>query len=84
MEMRPRFSALSLVFNSYHLGKNKVDPSHFSDTISRLDRAPERLLFIDDTGVHCETARRMGMKAMQFIDRNLFLKEIERFCPILL
>jgi putative hydrolase of the HAD superfamily len=78
------FKWFDAVFNSYHYGKSKVDPTHFSDTISRLNRAPERLLFVDDSAAHCETAGKMGMKAIQFIDRNLFLKEIERFCPILL
>jgi len=78
------FKWFDVVFNSYHLGKSKVDPSHFSDTISRLDRAPQKLLFVDDTAAHCETARKMGMNTIQFIDRDLFLKEVERFCPILL
>jgi putative hydrolase of the HAD superfamily len=78
------FKYFDIVFNSYHLGKSKIDPSHFSDTACRLDRAPERLLFVDDTGGHCKTARTTGMKAIHFTDRYLFLKEIERFCPVLL
>jgi putative hydrolase of the HAD superfamily len=77
------FKLFDVVFNSYHLGKSKVDPSHFADTISRLDAAPERLLFVDDTGAHCETARMEGMKAIQFIDRDSFVKEIKTFCPFL-
>jgi putative hydrolase of the HAD superfamily len=76
------FKYFDIVFNSYHLGKSKMDPSHFSDTISRLNRAPERLLFVDDTELHCETARTMGMNAIHFIDRDLLLKEIEDFCLI--
>lgn len=77
------FKLFDVVFNSYHLGKSKVDPSHFADTISRLDAAPERLLFVDDTGAHCETARKMGLKAIQFIDQDSFLKELRRFFPFL-
>jgi putative hydrolase of the HAD superfamily len=76
------FKYFDVVFNSYHLGKSKMDPSHFSDTISRLNRAPERLLFVDDTELHCETARKTDMKAIHFIDRDLFIKEIEGFCLI--
>jgi putative hydrolase of the HAD superfamily len=75
------FKCFDIVFNSYHLGKSKADPSHFSDTILRLGCAPERLLFIDDNGAHCETARKTGMKAIRFIGRGTFLKEIARFCP---
>jgi putative hydrolase of the HAD superfamily len=71
-----------IVFNSYYLGKSKIDPSHFSDTISRLDRAPETLLFVDDAEAHCERARKAGMKAIHFIDRDLFVKEIARYCPV--
>jgi len=77
------FKLFDVVFNSYHLGKSKVDPSHFADTISRLDAAPERLLFVDDTGAHCETALMAGIKAIQFIDQDSFLKEIRCFFPFL-
>jgi len=77
------FKFFDVVFNSYHLGKSKVDPTHFSDTVSRLNTAPERLLFVDDTGAHCKTARMEGMKAIQFIDRISFMKEIRCFCPFL-
>jgi putative hydrolase of the HAD superfamily len=73
------FKQFDVVFNSYHLGKSKIDPSHFADTISRLDAAPEWLLFVDDTGEHCETARKMGLKAIHFIDRDSFMKEMRCF-----
>jgi FMN phosphatase YigB (HAD superfamily) len=75
------FKYFDVVFNSYHLGKSKVDPSHFSDTISRLDKAPERLLFVDDSEEHCETARKAGMKAIRFVGRDPFLKDLAQFCP---
>ena len=77
------FKLFDVVFNSYHLRKSKVDPSHFADTISRLDAAPERLLFVDDTGAHCEAARVAGMKAIQFIDRSSFIKEMICFFSFL-
>lgn len=77
------FKRFDSVFNSYHLGKSKGDPSHFSDNISRLGRAPERLLFVDDTAAHCETAQKMGMNTIQFVDRDSFIKELTCFCPFL-
>jgi putative hydrolase of the HAD superfamily len=76
------FKYFDIVFNSYHLGKSKMDPSHFSDIITHLNCAPERLLFVDDTEAHCVTARGMGIKAIQFIDRPSFLEAIFCFCPI--
>ena len=77
------FKLFDVVFNSYHLGKSKADPTHFTDTISRLGSTPEKLLFIDDTGAHCETARRAGIHAIHYIDRDSFLKEIRCFFPCL-
>jgi len=77
------FKLFDVIYNSYHLGKSKVDPSHFADTLSRLDKAPERLLFVDDTKAHCETARKTGIHAINFVDRESFLKEIRRFFPFL-
>ncbi|MCX5812678.1 MAG: HAD-IA family hydrolase [Proteobacteria bacterium] len=76
------FKYFDFVFNSYNLRKSKMDPSHFSDIITRLNCAPERLLFVDDTEAHCVTARKKGMKAIQFIDRPSFLEAIFCFCPI--
>jgi len=77
------FRFFDFVFNSYHLGKSKVDPSHFADTISLLGSTPGKLLFIDDTAAHCETARKAGIHAIQYVDRESFLKDIRCFFPFL-
>lgn len=76
------FKYFDVVFNSYHIGKSKVDPTHFSDTAYRLNHAPQEMLFIDDSEAHCQRARNMGMEAICYVDRNLFFKEIKGFCPI--
>jgi len=81
-EQNDFFKYFDVVFNSYNLGKSKMDHSHFSDIIKRLNCAPEKLLFVDDTEAHCVTARRMGMKAIRFIDHPSFLEALVRFCPI--
>lgn len=78
------FKYFSIVFNSYHLGKNKSNVSHFTDTISRLGSAqPEKLLFVDDKEGHCQRAREAGMKAIQFVDRDSFVAEMRSFFPFL-
>jgi putative hydrolase of the HAD superfamily len=82
-EQHDFFKYFDVVFNSHNLGKSKMDPSHFSDIIKRLNCAPERLLFVDDTEEHCVTAHSMGMKAIHFIDRPSFLEAIVRFWPLL-
>lgn len=76
------FKYFDAVFNSYHLEKNKRDHSHFSDTANRLNHAPQSLLFVDDSDVNCRTARETGMKTICYVNRDLFLKEMEGFCPI--
>ena len=77
------FKYFDAVYNSYHLGKSKVDPSLFSDIASYLKRSPEKLLFIDDTERHCERARRMGIRSIRYAYRDSFLRELERYCPFL-
>ncbi len=77
------FRYFDIVFNSYHLGKTKMDPSHFSDTVSRLGNEAERLLFVDDRPGHCERARSAGMKAIRYTGRESFVSELARFCPFL-
>ncbi len=75
------FKYFDVVFNSYHIGKDKTDLSHFSDTVSRLHGDPERMLFVDDNEGHCERARNTGMKAIRFAGRESFLKDLASICP---
>ena len=52
------------VFNSYHLGKGKRDPSLFRDVLDELGcRAPEAL-FVDDSEAHVTRARVEGLHAI--------------------
>jgi putative hydrolase of the HAD superfamily len=64
------------VFNSYHLGKGKRDASLFDDVARILEKPPERILFIDDDPGHVDRARKKGWKAIRYVDRDSFLKEM--------
>jgi putative hydrolase of the HAD superfamily len=64
------------VYNSYYLGKGKHDPSLFSDVAADLDLPTEAVLFIDDNADNVERARAVGMKVIQYIDRESFLEAI--------
>ena len=75
------FRYFDVVFNSYHVGKSKVDPSLFSDIIARLGYAPDKMLFIDDKKGHCERARQKGMHALHFQDRERFLHDLDQYFP---
>lgn len=59
------FRRFDHVFNSYHLGKGKRDPSLFDDVARILGRSPERILFIDDDPGHVGRAREKGWKALR-------------------
>ncbi|HOS97674.1 MAG TPA: HAD family phosphatase [Deltaproteobacteria bacterium] len=69
------------VFNSFHLGKSKHDPSLFVDVTSRLGVKPGQALFIDDTLAHVERARATGLHAIWYRDREGFLAELRAFFP---
>lgn len=64
------------VFNSYHLGKGKRDSSLFDDVARILKTPSERILFIDDDPGHVARAGRKGWKAIRYVDRDSFLKEM--------
>lgn len=51
---------------SYQLGMAKPDPAIYRHTLERLETAPGETLFVDDKRVNVETARALGMKAVEF------------------
>jgi putative hydrolase of the HAD superfamily len=50
------FKEFDYVFNSFHLGKGKGDPSLFTDVAQKLGLPCERILFIDDNEAHVARA----------------------------
>jgi putative hydrolase of the HAD superfamily len=75
------FRQFDHVFNSYHMGKSKKDPSHFKDVVRILKIEIHKVLFIDDDARNCERAERAGLKVIHYRDRRLFLEEIARYFP---
>ncbi|MEJ2699285.1 MAG: HAD-IA family hydrolase, partial [Desulfuromonadales bacterium] len=73
------FQDFDRVFNSYHLGKGKQDPSLFRDVTTALGLAPERLLFIDDSSGNVERAQKQGLRALQFISEEDFAIGLQTF-----
>lgn len=69
------------VFNSYRMGKTKVDPSHFDDVLSALGVDAGRVLFVDDNRGHCDRARSRGIRTILYIDKPGFLREFSNYCP---
>ncbi|MGD1152672.1 MAG: HAD family phosphatase [Syntrophales bacterium] len=69
------------VFNSYHMGKSKKNPSHFKDVVRILKIEIHKVLFIDDDPGNCERAKQAGLKVIHYRDRELFLEEIAGYFP---
>ena len=65
------------VFNSYYLGKGKQDPSLFIDVAADLNMSPSEILFIDDDADNVARAREVGLYAIQFVDIERFIQELE-------
>jgi HAD superfamily hydrolase (TIGR01509 family) len=75
------FRLFDYVFNSYHMGKSKKDPTHFTDVVHMLGTEAHRVLFIDDDAGNCERAKKAGLKVIHYLDREQFLEEIAGYFP---
>ena len=71
-------AAFDRIYNSYHLGKGKRDPSLFADVASDLGLAPGALLFIDDAPGNVERARAAGLRSLLFTDQAGCIAELRR------
>jgi HAD superfamily hydrolase (TIGR01509 family) len=72
------------VFNSYHMGKSKKDPSLFDDVLKIMDLQAEQALFVDDHHSHIERAGQRGLNTILYQDRPSFMRALAVFCPFLL
>jgi putative hydrolase of the HAD superfamily len=70
------FQYFDHVFNSYHLGKGKRDPTLFHDIAARLALEPAEILFVDDLKSNVERAQSVGWQAIHYTDRAAFEKII--------
>jgi putative hydrolase of the HAD superfamily len=74
------FEWFDRVFNSYHLGKTKKDPSLFTEVLADMGAPAHRALFVDDHLGHIERARRQGLNAIHYQGRPSFLRELAQYC----
>jgi putative hydrolase of the HAD superfamily len=70
------FQYFDHVFNSYHLGKGKRDPTLFHDIAARLGLEPAEILFVDDLKSNVECAQSAGWQAIHYTDRAAFEKRV--------
>jgi putative hydrolase of the HAD superfamily len=77
-QRQPFYHYFDFIFNSFHVRKNKRDPTLFDDVARQLAVAPAEILFVDDSAEHIERARSHGWKTLRFTtmeDFNIALKE---------
>ena len=87
-EWEPRWRSLlpeidevfDVVVDSAFVGLRKPEPEIYTLTVERLGDGlgPADCLFVDDIDLNCETARELGMTAVQFVDTEQARLEIER------
>ncbi len=73
------FHEFDRVFNSYHLGKTKRDPTIFDDTVNALRVAAQEILFVDDNPDHIKRAAAKGLQTHLYKNRTTFEKEMKRY-----
>jgi epoxide hydrolase-like predicted phosphatase len=62
---------------SAEVGMVKPDPRVFHFALERLGVQPKEAVFIDDTLVNVEAARRQGLEAIQFLDTEQTLADLQ-------
>jgi putative hydrolase of the HAD superfamily len=78
------FEEFDHVFNSYHLGKGKRDPTLFRDVVEALRLQPSQVIFIDDSKGNIERARTQGLHTILYQDHQTLLQELEKTLGIAL
>jgi putative hydrolase of the HAD superfamily len=76
--MLPVEEIFNIVVDSAFVGMRKPDPEIYELTLQRLAVEPHATVFIDDFEVNCETARKLGMRAVHFESAEQALPEIEQ------
>ena len=77
------FRLFDRVFNSYHLGKCKKDPTLFEDVLGEMNFRPEQSLFVDDSQDNIKRATSRGLHTIYYQDKISFMESMRSFCPFL-
>jgi putative hydrolase of the HAD superfamily len=68
--MLPVDEIFETVVDSGFVGCRKPEARIYELTLERLGRPAEACLFVDDVGLNCDAARRVGMQAIHFRDNE--------------
>ena len=82
MDVRDNFfQYFDRVYNSFHVGLSKNDPSIFEELVQWVNCAPGSIVFIDDHLPHIKRARSRGLNTIHYTDRQSFIKDLQVYCP---
>lgn len=73
------FKEFQEIFNSYHLGKGKKDPSLFPEIVAKLGVKGSEILFVDDNEGNVERARTQGWNTILYRNREDFVSQMKKF-----
>jgi putative hydrolase of the HAD superfamily len=77
------FKWFDRVFNSFHVGRSKRDPSLFDLVLAEMALSPDQAVFVDDNEGNIQRARARGLWTVLYRDREAFMEEMGVFCPFL-
>ena len=66
-----------LIIYSHEVGMAKPDPQIYRLVCERLDVRPDEAIFVDDTEIAIEAARKVGLQAIMFRDNEQAIAEIQ-------
>lgn len=82
LEERYRFfHYFERVFNSYHVGRTKLEKQIFLDVLKIMHLEPGETLFVDDAEGHVQRAREAGLQAIHYRGKDDFLERLSHLCP---
>jgi len=71
------FRYFDAVFNSFHLGKTKRDPTLFTETLQALNVKSGEALFVDDNIGHIDRAAAAGLQTHHYEGQEAFVKKLK-------
>jgi putative hydrolase of the HAD superfamily len=73
------FQSFDYIFNSFHTGKSKLDPTVFDDALGVMNIEAGKALFVDDRIGNIERAASRGLLTIHYTGKDDFLEHYNRF-----
>lgn len=89
-EWEPRWRAMlpdveatfEVIVDSAFVGMRKPDREIYELTLDRLGLPAEACVFVDDIEINCDAARELGIHAVQFVDTEQTIRDVEALLSV--